>query len=96
MATTTKQAVKTTQTQYADKRIVVLQAGWVFMGEYHPSLDGRPAYLTECVNVRKWGTTAGLGELALRGPTKDTALDPCTMLVLDNPQAVLFTIKCDV
>jgi hypothetical protein len=78
-----------------DKRIVVLQAGWVFMGDYHPASGTKPAHLTDASCVRKWGTTAGLGELALKGPTKETVLDPCSVLVLDNPQAVLYTIKCE-
>jgi len=29
------------------------------------------------VCIRKWGTTVGLGELAIRGPLVDTILDPC-------------------
>ena len=78
-----------------DKRIVVLLAGWVFIGDYHPAAGANPAYLTEASNVRKWGTTAGLGELALTGPTRSTVLDPCGVLVLDNPGAVLYTIRCD-
>ena len=77
-----------------NKRIVVLQAGWVFIGEYHSATDTKPAYLSDASCVRRWGTTAGLGELALNGPTKMTALDPCGILVLDNPQAVLYTIRC--
>lgn len=77
-----------------DVRIVALSERWVFMGEYHPGVDGRPAYLTDAENIRQWGTTAGLGEIALNGPTSTTVLDPCGMLVIDNPQAVLFTLKC--
>ena len=78
-----------------DKRIVVLSLGWVFIGDYHPADGAKPAHLTDASNVRKWGTTAGLGELALKGPTKDTVLDPCGVLVLDNPGAVLYTLRCD-
>lgn len=77
-----------------DKRIVVLTNGWVFMGLYHEAAGKAPAFLTEAQNICVWGTTAGLGEIALNGPTKNTVLDPCGMLVLDNPQAVLFTIPC--
>ena len=76
------------------KHIVVLQAGFVFMGEWHPATKTRPAHITDAVNIRKWGTTAGLGEIALNGPTKDTVLDPCGTVVLNNPQALLFTIPC--
>ena len=86
---------KSVQAGRPDKRIVVLQAGWVFIGEYHAATKTAPAHLTEASCIRKWGTTAGLGELALLGPTKDTVLDPCGVLLLDNPQAVLYTIKCD-
>lgn len=78
-----------------DKRIVVLTSGWVFVGDYYKSEAGKPAFLTDASNVRRWGTTAGLGELALNGPTKDTVLDPCGIVVLDNPQAVLFTHPCN-
>lgn len=78
-----------------DKRIVVLQAGWVFIGIYNPAVGDKPAHLTDAKNIRKWGTTAGLGEIALRGPTKETVFDPCGIVIIDNPRAVLFTIKCD-
>jgi len=77
-----------------DKRIVVLTNGWVFVGEYHHEA-GKPAFLTAASCVRKWGTTAGLGELALNGPTSLTVLDACGIVVLENPQAVLFTHPCN-
>ena len=32
--------------------------------------------LTDAKNVRTWGTTKGLGELAQSGPTNNTVLDP--------------------
>ena len=78
-----------------DKRIVVLTSGWVFLGVWHAATDTAPAFLTDAYNVRKWGTTAGLGQLALTGPTPETLLDPCTMTVFENPQAILFTHECN-
>lgn len=87
-------AAPATPAPHADKRIVVLTNGWVFMGGYNPAQGGRPAYITDAMCVRKWGTTAGLGEIALHGPTKETVLDPCGIVLLDTPAAVLFTIPC--
>lgn len=60
-------------------RIVVLQRGWVAVGELDrstaPQLTLRNASI-----VRRWGTTSGLGELARKGPLKETKLDPCGTL----------------
>ena len=83
---------KTNETQ--DRRIVVLAEKWVFIGDYHAATATAPAFLTDAACVRRWGTTAGLGQLALDGPTPSTQLDPCGLLVLDNPSAVIYTIKC--
>jgi hypothetical protein len=78
-----------------DKRIVVIQSGWVFIGEWHPATDTAPAFLSDASCIRRWGTTAGLGQLALSGPTDDTVMDMAGIVVLDNPQAVLFSIRCE-
>lgn len=53
--------------------IVVAERGWVFVGD----IDD---YSEECIiynakNIRKWGTSHGLGELAAEGPTEKTVLD---------------------
>ena len=77
-----------------DKRIVVLTNGWVFVGEYHSPTKTKPAYLEDASCVRRWGTDAGLGQLALKGPQEETQLDPCGVLLIDNPAAVLFHIPC--
>lgn len=77
-----------------EKRIVVLINGWVFIGMWNEAAENKPAYLTEAANVRRWGTTAGLGELALNGPTKETVLDPCGIVLFNNPSAILFTHPC--
>ena len=56
-------------------RIVVLQRGWVFVGRYTLDPDTQIVTLTDSRNIRVWGTTRGLGELAQSGPTESTKLD---------------------
>jgi len=57
----------------APVRIVILQRGWVVVGYWQR--DGEDVTITRAKVIRKWGTTAGLGEL-VSGPTDDTVLDP--------------------
>lgn len=85
---------KPTTNTTTDKRIVVLTNAWVFIGNYHPAAGVKPAYLTDASCVRVWGTTAGLGEIAMKGPTPNTVLDPCGIVLLDSPTNILFTIPC--
>lgn len=54
-------------------KIVVLQRGWVVIGRYEQ--DGEYGVLTDAYVIRKWGTSAGLGQLALQGKQADTILD---------------------
>ncbi len=54
-------------------RIVVLQRGWVAVGNYTRQND--EVTLENARIIRRWGTTKGLGELAESGPTKNTVLD---------------------
>lgn len=58
-----------------DVRLVILQRGWVFVGYYHSDPETGAAWLTGARNIRRWGTTQGLGEL-VDGPTDETVLDP--------------------
>lgn len=55
-------------------RIVVLTNGFVYCGD--ASLSGDLLKITNAKNIRVWGTTNGLGELSVSGPTKSTKLDP--------------------
>ena len=55
------------------KEIVIGQAQWVFIGDVEETDYG--LRITNATCVRNWGTTAGLGETALRGPTPKTVLD---------------------
>ncbi len=57
------------------KQIVVLNRGWVVIGDY--SEKGDECTLEDASVIRKWGTTNGLGELAEKGKLADTVLDSC-------------------
>ena len=53
-------------------KIAVLDRGFVYVGSVEEFDDH--ILLTDASNIRKWGTTKGLGEL-VAGPTSDTVLD---------------------
>ena len=53
--------------------IIVLDRGFVYVGDVE--IDGDWCVIKNAQNIRRWGTTKGLGEL-VSGPTKDTVLDP--------------------
>jgi len=58
-----------------DIRIVILHRGFVYVGSFEQ--EGPNCILRNAKNVRRWGTTKGLGELANRGPLSNTILDDC-------------------
>ena len=74
------------------KRIYVLQARWVLIGEVASEIAGVTT-LKDAAVIRAWGTTKGLGEIALNGPTSSTKLDPCGT-VRFPVSSVLFSIDC--
>src|SRR5208337_1531535 len=56
-------------------KIVVLDRGFVYVGKV--STDSDWCYIYEAKNIRVWGTTKGLGELAKDGPLGATKMDDC-------------------
>lgn len=74
------------------KVIVILQRGWVFVGDLIK--NGTECRLENASNVRRWGTTKGLGQLAVEGPTANTVLDPCTTVTFHELTAVA-TLECN-
>lgn len=71
-------------------QIVVADRGFVYVGKV--TLQGDFAVITNARNIRKWGTTNGLGEL-VGGPTKETVLDPAGEVIVPM-RAVTHFIKC--
>lgn len=54
-------------------QIVILDRGFVFVGDV--ATDNDWVTVSNAKNVRRWGTSQGLGELAARGPQPETKLD---------------------
>ena len=75
------------------KQIVVVTAGWVLIGNVQHMESC--VLITDGSVIRDWGTTQGLGQIALTGPTDKTVLDPCgTVQVPMN--SVVMCIDCKV
>lgn len=55
-------------------KIVILDRGHVLVGNV--TVDGDWIETTNASVIRRWGTTRGLGEIAMGGPTPETKLDP--------------------
>jgi hypothetical protein len=73
------------------KQIVVISSGWVAIGDVTQTLTH--TIINDASVIRTWGTTKGLGQIALEGPTKDTILDYAGTITCMN-HAVLFLIDC--
>ncbi len=73
------------------KQIVVLQRGWVVVGDVIQ--NGDELSIENASVIRYWGTKKGLGEL-IDGPTPTTTLDPCGT-VTAHVLAVVLRIDVD-
>jgi hypothetical protein len=67
--------------------IAVLDRGWVFIGR--ATEQPGSVVLTEADCIRRWGTTTGIGELALKGPTANTKLDPAGSLTVPRSSVIV-------
>ena len=73
-------------------QVIIADRGWIYVGKV--SRDGDQIVITDCYNVRRWGTTSGLGELALLGPRAETQLDRYGTVRL-HVLASLGSVECD-
>ncbi len=75
-------------------KIAVIDSGWVIVGtQHHPTAPGIVT-ITNASVVRVWGTSKGLGQIAMDGPTKETKLDPIGTVYVERSQ-IKFLIECD-
>lgn len=72
-------------------QIVVLQRGWVYVGQVKQSGDYYE--LTDGACIRRWGTTKGIGQLATNGPTTNTELEPSETVRFHEAGKVLM-VEC--
>jgi hypothetical protein len=72
-------------------KIIVLDKGFVFIGRVSGIADR--IIIDEAYNIRKWGTSEGIGQLR-NGPLAETVLDSSGTITA-HKHAVLFFIDCD-
>lgn len=72
--------------------IVILQRGWVIVGDYYQ--NGTACVVKNGSVIRIWGTDKGLGQLASFGPQANTKLDPVPEFKF-NLYTTIGVIKCD-
>jgi hypothetical protein len=84
--------IKKTKNEDLGTCIVILQRGWVMVGRLNK--NGYNCELSNASVIRLWGTSKGLGEIALNGPTSNTKLDPCG-LVKFHLMTTVATIHCE-
>lgn len=63
------------------REIVTADRGWVFVGDVSEKENG-DVVVSNGSCIRRWGTTQGLGELALKGALKETVLDPIPTTII--------------
>ncbi|MDE2101100.1 MAG: hypothetical protein KGL39_27885 [Patescibacteria group bacterium] len=73
------------------QEIVVVDRGWVFVGRVKRGADA--VLIEDAKTVRRWGTSRGLGQLALEGAQPNTVLDPVGTISVPA-RAVIFSIVC--
>lgn len=74
------------------KQIIIAQRGWVFVGEV--GREGEQVTITNASCIRRWGTTKGLGELAVNGPQSSTVLDKMGVVRL-HALAIVASLDCE-
>jgi len=73
-------------------KICVLDKGWVLVGQLEK--DGDEYLLINGCVIRRWGTSEGIGELAIKGPLPDTKLEKIP-LVKFHKRSLIFTVSCE-
>ena len=75
------------------RKIYVLEAGFVLIGIEAGKDENGFIIVTEASIIRRWGTTKGLGEIALNGIQPETILDNEGVTHV-NPDKIIRVILC--
>lgn len=78
--------------EYEGFGIVVVNRAWIYAGQIKH--DGTWCVVDGAKNIRRWGTTNGLGQLAKYGPQKETELDEYGLVCIPAT-SVIFIIDSD-
>lgn len=73
-------------------QIAVIDSGWVMVGRL--KLNTNTVTLENASVIRVWGTSKGLGQIALDGPTAETKLDKIGTVQIERSQ-LKFLIECE-
>lgn len=76
------------------KQIVVADRGWVFIGNVFSDANG-DKLIQEARVIRRWGTTKGLGQIAIEGPTNDTVFEDAGTVTVPS-RSVIAVFDCKV
>lgn len=72
--------------------LVIADRGWVFVGQVTSDFEFVTIAGARC--VRRWGTSEGLGELAIKGPRPNTVLDaPADVKIASR--ALIAIVPCE-
>jgi hypothetical protein len=91
LSTSTATVTDTQASENHGLNIIVLTNGFVYVGDV--TVTEKWITVTNATNIRRWGTTKGLGELCA-GPTSSTHLDKTGTLKI-NPMAFLFLLTVE-
>lgn len=72
----------------ANQVIAVATNGWVFIGTPTPAATPEGYALEDAAVIRKWGTTQGLGQIALYGAQPETIMDPVGFVEINRANLV--------
>lgn len=75
-----------------ERWIIVAERGFVYVGNVHRDAD--QVVIDNCYNIRRWGTTRGLGQIAEDGPTESSVLDKCPRVKV-HVMGVVHQMQCN-
>ena len=81
--------------------LIKVEGRYSYIGEIKsiacPYLGTKSIRITECFNIRYWGTSKGFGELAIMGKQTGTKLDECPPITIPISKIIsIYEVNNDV